>query len=107
MLGINQLAIYANFLYEFGMIQERILIIWEYKGLTAKKLEEFSGIDREKWYALKQKKRRVNEDDINAIVKMFPNYALWLVSGTIGPECGQTSPDYDKANRELGSQNAG
>lgn len=89
------------------MIRERITLIWEYKKLTAKKLEELSGIDREKWYALKAKKRRVNEDDINAIVKLYPGYALWLVSGTIGPECGQTSPDYDEANRNLTSQNAG
>lgn len=89
------------------MIQERITLIWEYKKLTAKRLEELSGIDREKWYALKAKKRRVNEDDINAIVKLYPEYALWLVSGTIGPECGQRSPDYDEANRNLPSQNAG
>ncbi|WP_314409341.1 DNA-binding protein [Pseudomonas kuykendallii] len=88
-------------------MRERIVAILEYKGLTAKKLEELSGIDREKWYALRKGGRRVNEDDINVIVKLAPEYAYWLVSGKIAPEAGQTSPEYDEANRNLTSQNAG
>ncbi len=89
------------------MIRERIVAIWEYKKLTAKKLEELSGIDREKWYALRKGGRRANEDDISSIVKIHPEYALWLASGEIAPECGQTSPTYDEANRNLTSQSAG
>ncbi|WP_237045470.1 DNA-binding protein [Aquipseudomonas alcaligenes] len=75
--------------------------------MTAKRLEELSGIDREKWYALRKGGRRANEDDISVIAKLFPSYALWLVSGEIAPECGQTSPDYDEANRNLRSPSAG
>lgn len=89
------------------MIRERIVAIWEYKKLTAKKLEELSGIDREKWYALRKGGRRANEDDISSIVKIHPEYALWLASGEIAPECGQTSPAYDEANRNLTGQGAG
>lgn len=89
------------------MIRERIVAIWEYKKLTAKKLEELSGIDREKWYALRKGGRRANEDDIESMVKIHPQYALWLVSGQIAPESGQTSPEYDEANRNLSAQNAG
>lgn len=89
------------------MIKPRIIRIWEYRGLTAKKLEELTGIDREKWYALRNDKRRVNEDDINAIVKIAPSYALWLVTGEIAPSVGQVSPDYDEANRNLSSPSAG
>lgn len=75
--------------------------------MTAKRLEELSGIDREKWYALRKGSRRANEDDISVIAKLFPNYALWLVSGEVAPDCGQTSPEYDEANRNLISPNAG
>jgi hypothetical protein len=89
------------------MIRERIVAIWEYKKMTAKRLEELSGIDREKWYALRKGGRRANEDDISVIAKLFPNYALWLVSGEVAPDCGQTSPEYDEANRNLISPNAG
>lgn len=88
-------------------MKDRIIAILEHKKLTAKKLEELSGIDREKWYALRKGGRRVNEDDIKVIVDIAPEYALWLVSGKIAPECGQSSPEYDEANRNLINQNAG
>lgn len=88
------------------MIRERIIAIWEHKKLTAKKLEEFSGIDREKWYALRKGGRRANEDDIEAMVKIHPEYALWLVSGQIAPEAGQTSPEFDEPHRNLPDQDA-
>ena len=88
------------------MIRERIVVIWEYERLTAKKLEELTGIDREKWYALRKGGRRANEDDISSIAKIHPEYALWLVSGQIAPESGQISPEFDEANKSLPSQDA-
>jgi hypothetical protein len=83
------------------MIRERLITIWDWRKLTAKKLEELSGIDREKWYALRNGKRRANEDDIEAIVKIAPEYALWIASGQVAPGAGQTSPEYDEANAKL------
>lgn len=41
------------------------------------------------------------------LAKQFPQYALWLISGNVAPEAGQTSPEYDEANRNLSNQNAG
>lgn len=64
-------------------MRDRIITILERKKLTAKRLEQLSGIDREKWYALRKGARRVNEDDIKVIVEIAPEYALWLVSGMI------------------------
>lgn len=89
------------------MIRERLISIWESKGLTAKKLEELTGTDREKWYALRNGKRRVNEDDIEGILSITPEYALWLVSGKIAPEAGQFSPEYVEADLKLGERSAG
>ena len=88
-------------------MRERFVAILEYKGLTAKKLEQLTGIDREKWYALRKGGRRINEDDIKAIVELAPEYALWLVTGTIAPGSGQRSPEYDEANSNLPNQSAG
>lgn len=89
------------------MIRERLIAVWEYKGLTAKKLEAETGIDREKWYALRNGRRRANEEDIEAFVKIAPEYAFWIASGLVIPESGQTSPEFDEANRNLNSPNAG
>lgn len=89
------------------MIRERLIAIWDAKGLTARKLEELTGVDREKWYALRNNKRRVNEDDIEGILSITPEYALWLVSGKIAPESGQTSPAYAEADLKLEQPKAG
>lgn len=88
-------------------MRERIVAILQKKKLTAKRLEQLSGIDREKWYALRKGARRVNEDDIKVIVELAPEYALWLVSGKIAPEVGQTSPEYDEAHESLPQPSAG
>ncbi|MCY1274835.1 hypothetical protein D9M70_234640 [compost metagenome] len=88
-------------------MRERILAILARKKLTAKRLEQLSGIDRERWYALRRGSRRVNEDDIKVLVEIAPEYALWMVTGKIAPECGQTSPEYDEANEKLPKPNVG
>jgi hypothetical protein len=50
---------------------------------------------------------RLSDAEIEAVIRIYPQYALSLASGKIAPECGQTSPDYDEANRNLTSPNAG
>ena len=41
------------------------------------------------------------------LAKQFPCYALWLITGDVAPEIGQTSPEYDEANRNLSNHDAG
>jgi len=50
---------------------------------------------------------RVSTEEVDVLVRAFPQYALWIASGRVIPESGQTSPEYDEANRNLTSQNAG
>lgn len=76
-------------------IRERIVALWDRKGLSARDLEKATGIDRTKWYSLRNARRRANEEDIMAIVGVFPFYALWLVSGKVAPEIGQVSPEHE------------
>jgi hypothetical protein len=37
----------------------------------------------------------------------YPQYRWWLTTGEVMPEIGQTSPEYDEANRNLTSQDVG
>jgi len=80
-------------------MRDRLIAIWESSGLSAKDLEDKTGIDRNNWYSLKNGRRRANEDDIKEIVKIFPQYAYWLTTGQIIPEAGQVSPDYEELAR--------
>ncbi len=91
------------------MIKERVITILKGSGMRLPELEERTGISRYTWNNLKNpaRNREIKAEEIEAIVRIYPQYALWIVSGIIHPDCGQTSPEYDGANSNLSSQNAG
>lgn len=60
-----------------------------------------------RWRTVRYDKRtRISTLEVEALSMLFPQYALWLVSGTIAPEIGQTSPEYDEANSALAQPGA-
>jgi hypothetical protein len=77
------------------------------KKLGPKKASEMGNGDHDRWKSVSKGAVRVSTDEIDVLVKVYPQYALWLSSGQIAPEIGQTSPDYDEANRNLNKPNAG
>jgi DNA-binding Xre family transcriptional regulator len=91
------------------MIKQRVLEILKTSGVRLPELEERTGISRYTWNNLKNtaRSREIKADEIEAVVKLYPQFALWIVSGNIAPESGQTSPEYDEANRNLNNQSAG
>ncbi|UXY55082.1 helix-turn-helix domain-containing protein [Pseudomonas tohonis] len=74
-------------------IRGRIVLLWDRKNLSARDLEKLTGIDRTKWYALRNGRRRANEEDISSLVAAFPQFAYWLTTGLTAPEAGQISPE--------------
>ena len=56
---------------------------------------------------MRYKDIRMSTEEMEVLQKLFPEYALWLISGKIAPECGQISPDYEEANQNLSNLNAG
>lgn len=64
-----------------------------------------SAISMVRWHTVRYKPIRMSTEEIEVLVEMFPQYALWLASGKIAPEIGQTSPDYDDANQNLSQPN--
>lgn len=88
------------------MIKDRLISLFN-RERTSVWFEKQTGIDRYRWGNIKSGKARLSDAEIEAVIALFPHWALWLASGTIAPECGQTSPDYDEANRNLPKQGAG
>lgn len=82
------------------MIRERLIEFFNVSGVTSKDMEKLTGIDRDKWNAVRAKRRRVNEDDIEAFNSAFPQFAYWLTTGLTIPEAGQISPQMEKARKE-------
>ncbi|WP_312904201.1 hypothetical protein [Stutzerimonas nitrititolerans] len=87
------------------LIQDRAIALIYKAGLD--ELVRASEINYSRWKNIRHKTVRVSSEELDVLVRVFPQYALWLASGKVAPECGQTSPDYDEANRNLTSQNAG
>ena len=82
-----------------------------------RKLIDIAGIDElvratniggTRWKTVRYDKRtRISTQEVAALVALYPQYALWIASGEVHPECGQTSPDYDAAHSKLPNQNVG
>lgn len=60
-----------------------------------------------RWQNVKRGGAKVRTEEIEALAELFPAYRWWLMTGEVMPDKGQTSPDYDEANRNLTSQSAG
>lgn len=82
----------------------------------ARSLIDKAGIDRlvrhgdishSRWQSVRYKDIRMSTEELEVLQALYPQYRLWLISGEIAPEMGQTSPSYDEANRNLNSQSAG
>nr|WP_288255853.1 hypothetical protein [uncultured Pseudomonas sp.] len=71
------------------------------------KLVRQSDITWRRWKNLRHRKARISTEEVEVLVKLFPSYALWIASGQVAPEAGQTSPEYDQANSNLPNQSAG
>ncbi|EOZ4779894.1 MULTISPECIES: hypothetical protein [Pseudomonas aeruginosa group] len=88
------------------MIKDRLITLFN-KERTSVWFEKETGIDRYRWGNVRNGKARITDAEIEAVIALFPQYALWLVTGEVAPESGQTSPEYDEAHRNLAGQDAG
>ncbi|WP_282339031.1 DNA-binding protein [Pseudomonas sp. PS02288] len=88
------------------MIKDRLISLFD-KTRTSVWFEKQTGINRYRWGNIRTGKARLSDAEIEAVVEAFPQYALWLVTGKVAPECGQVSPAYEEANLKLEEQEAG
>ena len=86
-------------------ITDRAMLLIESSSLND--LTRLGETDYNRWVNIKRGRARVGAEEIEILGKMYPAYRWWLSTGEVLPEIGQTSPEYDEANRNLTSQNAG
>lgn len=84
-------------------IRSRARTLIDKAGLERLIKESQIGLIR--WQTVRYKDIRMSTEELEALLKLFPQYTLWLGSGQIAPEIGQTSPYYDEENRNV-SQNS-
>ena len=78
----------------------RFLVIWDEERLSAKWLEEETGIKEKRWYGIRSRKV-MRTEELEAIQDTYPEYRVWLSTGDEFPEAGQISPMTKKAQRQL------
>lgn len=86
-------------------IQDRAIALIYKAGLD--ELVRKSDIGYSRWKNLRHKKARLSTEEIEILVKIYPEYRWWLISGNVIPDLGQTSPEYDEAHTNLSNHNAG
>ncbi|GAB2586018.1 DNA-binding protein [Nitrincola alkalisediminis] len=89
------------------MIKDRLISLFNNER-TSTWFEKQTGIDRYRWGNIRNGKARISDAEIEAVVKLYPQYALWLVTGTVAPEAGQISPEIEEIRHSnSGIQSAG
>lgn len=87
-------------------IDDRVRSLVDKTGID--ELVKRTNIGGTRWRTVRYDKRtRISTQEIEALALIYPQFALWLTSGKIAPECGQTSPEYEEADRNLANQSAG
>lgn len=82
-----------NIYMESSGDRARLLI----KMYGPKRISTESGTDHNRWKSLSKGAVRISTEEIDVLVKIYPQYALWLASGKVAPEAGQISPNYNAA----------
>ncbi len=87
-------------------MDDRIRTLIDKAGLDV--LAKKTDITGTRWRTVRYDSRtRISTNEVQELVSIFPSYALWLTTGNIAPEIGQTSPAYDEANEKLIEPNVG
>ncbi len=77
------------------MITDRLLKIIENETDAKnrfKKLDEATDIAKDSWTAVWHRRQRPTAEMIEAIAKLWPDYAYWLATGDTEPEFGHIAP---------------
>lgn len=87
------------------MIRENLIRLIDWYGSTDRKrfgeFAEKTGVGRESLKQFYHGKQKLNNENLDQIIESFPEYALWLVTGTTIPESGQISPDLSGTRTSL------
>lgn len=77
-------------------IRERAIKALNYTRLKNPGLEARTGIKANDWSSLRNRKVRLNEDHIEGLKIVVPEFIYWIMTGNVIPEAGQISPEIEK-----------
>ncbi|MCY1285460.1 hypothetical protein D9M68_458650 [compost metagenome] len=77
------------------MIEERLRTLVRHIGAT--RLADATSIkERQRWQTVAtNRKVKARVEDLEELLKAFPQYELWLLKGEVDPGKGQVSPEFE------------
>lgn len=72
-------------------VRERALLL--IKKVGPKELSELGGKNLDRWKNISKGTIRISTEELGILAKLFPEYALWLISGRVELHNGHISPD--------------
>lgn len=84
-------------------ITERMKQLLTFKDTKTKDLEELTGIDRNRWNNLRKTipTAKARAEEVEALAKIYPEYAYWITTGLTIPDAGQISPELEESRQKL------
>ena len=76
---------------------DRFMLLLELEKVKMPWLERQAGIDAKRWHSVKQR-RVMRTSELDAIIKIYPEYSYWLVTGKEISEIDQINPLTKRAN---------
>lgn len=76
---------------------DRFMLLLELEKVKMPWLERQTGIDAKRWHSVKQRKV-MRTSELDAIIKIYPEYSYWLVTGKEISEIDQINPLTKRAN---------
>ncbi len=59
-------------------------------------LEARTGISARAWAHVYNQRTKAGSEHLEKLCELFPEYTLWLMTGQVSPEAGQTSPELEQ-----------
>ncbi len=89
------------FTKKMSEIRERLIKALEKIDYTNPALERKTGIKASDWVSVRNRRVRVNEDHIEGLKVVGPEYIYWVMTGITIPEAGQISPELEETRQKL------
>lgn len=82
-------------------IRDRAIKALDFTMLKNPAIEAKTGLKAMDWANLRNRKVRLNEDHIEGLKVLTPEFIYWIMTGETIEECGQISPEVEKIRQKL------
>lgn len=77
---------------------DRLNLLLDLERVKMPWLSEQTGVNAGKWHKIKRRENEMKASELEALSKVWPEYAYWLTTGLELPEAGQISPMTKRAH---------